>query len=487
MSVYLDEALTAYANSDCYPFHMPGHKRRPFGLCGEGPGPEQLDITEIDGFDNLHSPEGILKEVQQRLAALFGATQSFLLVNGSTAGILAAVCGCLKKGDALLIGRNCHKAVFHAAYLMEAPLFFVYPEETDFGIQGSISPRAVEAALSAHPQVKAVLITSPTYDGIVSDVAGIADVAHRFGVPLIVDAAHGAHFGFSPDFPQKAIALGADVSVESLHKTLPSLTQTAVLHVQGESPFLERIKRYLHIFQSSSPSYVLMAGVDACLRLLQEEQELSEAGEDNRFLRFGRRLAAFYEACSKLQRIRVFCAEDPFLQKKTAGIFGRDASKILISARNLGLTGRQLYDILKDRDHLQPEMAAGHYVTLLCSIMDTDEGFARLLSALQALEEEEEEESEAPALKQMPRLSAKKRMELFEALDAPRRWQPLEEAVGCVAVSFVSLYPPGIPVLVPGEEITTEAAALLLKSLAQGLTVEGLADGAICVWDENVV
>lgn len=281
MKKYLDEALIEYGSSDIYPFHMPGHKRQRLGeFC-----PEEIDITEIDGFDNLHHAGGILKEGQERLASLFGSDESFYLINGSTTGILAAICGCMKKGGRILVGRNCHKSVYHAACLMEARAAYLYPEPTDFGIQGSILPEEAERKLSEYPDVQAVVITSPTYDGVVSDIEAIAKIVHAHGIPLIVDAAHGAHFGFSDGFPQKAIALGADLSVESLHKTLPCYTQTAVLHMRKavdgmrmntdgclkeqsdqDSPAAgddihrakgyrfdpERVKWYLEIFQSVS-------------------------------------------------------------------------------------------------------------------------------------------------------------------------------------------------------------------------------------------
>ncbi|MCD8332772.1 MAG: aminotransferase class V-fold PLP-dependent enzyme, partial [Clostridiales bacterium] len=180
---YLDEALTEYGRSDYYPFHMPGHKRQRLGDFL----PEEIDITEIEGFDNLHHAEGILREGQERLARLFGADESFYLVNGSTAGILAAVCGCIRKGDRILIGRNCHKAVYHAAYLMEAKAEYLYPKPTDFGIQGSIAPGQVEKMLAERKEVRAVVITSPTYDGVVSDIRAIAEIVDWDGIPLIVD------------------------------------------------------------------------------------------------------------------------------------------------------------------------------------------------------------------------------------------------------------------------------------------------------------
>mgnify|MGYP000120800850 FL=1 len=189
---YLDEKLLAYSQTDAYPFHMPGHKRQSMGnWTGEA-----IDITEITGFDNLHHAEGILQEAQCRAAETFGADETFFLINGSTAGLLSAICGTVRRGGRLLMARNCHKAVYHAVYLMELKTAYLYPEQTDFGIQGSISPEQVRDMLEQYPDTEAVLLTSPTYDGVVSDIAAIAALAHEKGVPLIVDEAHGAHFGF---------------------------------------------------------------------------------------------------------------------------------------------------------------------------------------------------------------------------------------------------------------------------------------------------
>ncbi len=402
----MDEALIEYSKSDIYPFHMPGHKRQ--RLLGVPP--EEIDITEIEGFDDLHHAEGILREGQIRLARLFGADESCYLVNGSTAGNLAAVCGCMEKGGQLLLARNCHISVYHAAELMEARVSWLEPEwieapaqegctpkDTGFAIPGSVSPTQVEEALCQFPDTQAVVITSPTYDGVVSDIRAIADIAHARGIPLIVDAAHGAHFGFSDGFPQKAIALGADLSVESLHKTLPAYTQSAVLHLMrtktGKKPDSqnnpegtayrfdpERVRHYLDIFQSTSPSYVLMAGIDRCVRMAGEDAVRYRdpaAREDSLFGQFEERLACFYRGCEELSAVRVWPGKGD-----TAGIYARDPSRILISAAAVGLSGQQLYDLLLEKYHLQMERAAERYVLALTTIMDTDEGFARLSRAL---------------------------------------------------------------------------------------------------------
>ena len=266
----LYDKLTEYKKSDYYPYHMPGHKRnmngRPFQEYYE------LDITEIDGFDNLHQAEGILREVEKRANQMYGADDTFLLVNGSTCGILSAISATAETGGKILIARNCHKSVYHGAYLRNLEVQYIYPKVSEqFGIALGTNPEDVEEKLKADNDISAVIITSPTYEGVVSDIEKIAKIVHKYHVPLIVDEAHGAHLGFSKDFPQNAVANGADIVIHSLHKTLPSPTQTALLHVSGKLIDREKLKRFLGIYQSSSPSYPLMAGMELCLDILEEE------------------------------------------------------------------------------------------------------------------------------------------------------------------------------------------------------------------------
>ena len=223
----LEQKLNELEQSDIYPFHMPGHKRAflPFA------NPYAIDITEIEGFDNLHHATGILQEAQQKAADLYGAKKTYYLVNGSTCGLLAAISAAVPRGEKILMARNCHKAVYHAMYLRQLVPVYLYPEDTAYGIQGQVTPQMVRKQLKQTPDIRAVVITSPTYDGVVSDIKNIADTVHAYGIPLIVDEAHGAHFGFSQEFPENATRLGADAVIMSVHKTLPAFTQTALLHL----------------------------------------------------------------------------------------------------------------------------------------------------------------------------------------------------------------------------------------------------------------
>ena len=264
------EKLSAYSQSDYYGFHMPGHKRH---LVEEMPDlPYHLDITEIEGFDDLHHAQDLLLEAQERAADLYGAEETHYLINGSTAGILSAIAGVTRKGDTILVARNCHKSVYHAIYMNELNPVYLYPGfDSDLQLNTTISAEDVRRALEEHPTICAVVIVSPTYDGVVSDVEAVAEAAHERGIPLIVDEAHGAHFGFHPYFPENANAKGVDIVIHSLHKTLPAPTQTALIHLNGSLVDRTRVKNYLHMLQTSSPSYLLMAGIDGCVELLREK------------------------------------------------------------------------------------------------------------------------------------------------------------------------------------------------------------------------
>ena len=283
------EQLQAHHQAGYLSLHMPGHKEN----AALAPYLAQLgaewDITELPGFDDLHAPEGILAKMMDRAAALWGSRKSCLLVNGSTGGLLAAMRGTTRRGDKILVARHCHKAIYHAMELCGLdPVFLTPATEPTFGLAGSISPEQVAEALAQHPDVKLIVYPSPTYDGILSDTAGICAIAHEKGIPVLVDEAHGAHLGLHPAFPPSAMGQGADLAVASLHKMLPSLTQTAVLHATGARLSLPQVVRQAGIFQSSSPSYLLMASMDGCIRLLEEEGEALFAAWKARLDKFDR-------------------------------------------------------------------------------------------------------------------------------------------------------------------------------------------------------
>ena len=492
------ERLTEYAGSDAYPFHMPGHKRReiPDGIPGGFPDPYGIDITEIDGFDNLHHAEGILKDAMDEAAAIYGTDRSWYLVNGSTCGILSAVFATTENGGKILTARNCHKAVYHAICLNRLEAEYLYPEEiTEFGINGGIRAEDVRKALEKDAmhcagnsgdvrgkitKIQAVLITSPTYEGVVSDIRAIADAAHEYGIPLIVDEAHGAHLEYADQchsFPKSALEYGADIVIQSLHKTLPCFTQTAILHVKGKLVDQDRISRYLSMFQTSSPSYLFMAGMERCIRYMDGDGR-------NEMIRYEKRLERFMERMEGLQVLEVLDRE---ICGKYRTVAGWDPSKIVVSTmRAEDFHGEELAETLRRKYHLEMEMTAPEYVIAMTSLMDTEEGFERLGTALLEIDgalrrrtesgRKEKAASETPEGLESKVSHPVRRMLICEAMDADTERTAFQDTVGKVSAEFVYLYPPGIPIIAPGEVFTDAIVEKIMAYKAAGLLVQGPAD-----------
>ena len=459
MEQSLYQKLYHYHEEDIYPFHMPGHKRNPVFKAGFFPVEE--DITEITGFDDLHHAEDLIKSAEEYAAALFGSREVFFSINGSTAAILAAVSAAVKKGGKIVAARNCHKSFYHALYLREIDPVCVFPEVLDeSGICGSICPAAVEKALEENPDAEAVFLTSPTYDGVVSDIRSIAETAHRHSVPLIVDEAHGAHFIFSDYFPESSIQCGADLVIHSIHKTLPSLTQTALLHLCSERVSRSRIARYMSIYQTSSPSYPLMAGMDYCFHFLAEEKE-------KWFGMYTARLNSLRNSLKSNQHVRLL-----FPDGAGRSVYDYDRSKILLSAE--GMNGKELLRIFHEDYRLEMEMAASTYVVALTSVCDTEEGFGRLDAAVRDMDSREFSSSFASSPDFI--LHPKKRMGLSEAMDADAETVLLEESVGRISAEFMYLYPPGIPLIVPGEQISLQFVQNMRRYIQEGMDIAGLKD-----------
>lgn len=456
----LNKKLIEYSNSDIYRFHMPGHK-------GNNEKEHyQKDITEIDGFDNLHHPEGLLKKSMIQASQFYGSRSTWYLVNGSTCGILAAIAGVARIGDKIAIARNSHKAVYNAVYLNKLKVSYIYPENIEeYNINGGITPESVEHLLKEETDIKAVYITSPTYEGIVSDVEGIAEVAHKYGIPLIVDEAHGAHFGISEKFPKSALECGADVVIQSLHKTMNSMTQTALIHTGKNSLVYDReISKYLGMYQSSSPSYILMESIDLCIK------EMISDGKQ-KILEYNDKLHEFYEDLNELKKIKIL--NDSIVNKQ--GVFARDIGKIVISVKGTDRNGSWLYDVLRTHYKLQPEMASGDYVICMTSYMDTKEGFIRLKNAIIEIDKEL-----TLSEKRVDIISPKSSIvceDIYEAMDRNRQIRiGLSESNGRISGEFIYAYPPGIPIVVPGERITQEILLIIERQIKAGLSIQGLED-----------
>ena len=460
------ERLRAHRDAGMLSLHMPGHKENTGLAPYLGELAAGLDITELPGFDDLHAPEGILKLGMEKAAALWGSGRSLFQVNGSSGGLLAAIRGSTRRGDRVLVARNCHKSIYHGLELCGLePVFLLPPVEETFGLAGSVPPAQVRLALEEHPDVKLVIYPSPTYDGIVSDTAGICAAAHEKGIPVLVDEAHGAHLGFSPAFPRSAMEQGADLAVASLHKMLPSLTQTALLHIGGSLVSREEVERQAGIFQSSSPSYLLMASMDSCVRLLEERGE-------ELFSAWSRRLEAFDRAAAGLKYLRLM-GHGKEAGAAYPGVFALDPAKIVISARNSALTGVELKERLRRNYGIELEMALDTYAVAMTGLGTGDDMPERLAQALLELDEaygqaEGSVEEAEPVTALPPRL-----MGLEEAARAGSEPIPLADGTGRVSGEYIWAYPPGIPLITPGEQITGELVDTVERLHRAGVKLVG--------------
>ncbi len=463
----LYQALSDYAASDFYPYHMPGHKRNPAG--GEMADYHRIDVTEIDGFDNLHQAEGILKEAQLRANRLYGADETFFMVNGGSGGAMAAVMAATDPMDEILIARNCHKSIYHAVILQGLIARYYYPKMiSEYDICDGVSADGIGALLDTYPEVKAVVVTSPTYEGVLSDIPGIAAVVHERGKILIVDEAHGSHFGLSSHMPQGAIAGGADLVIHSLHKTLPAMTQTALLHVNGDRVDREKLKGYLCMLQTSSPSYVLMASMDFCMKFLEEQGQ-------ERFAAMRGHYESFCEKTESLRHIRI--GKMTKVSQKRHALKGWDLGKLVISVKGTNMSGKELDDILRDTYHLEMEMASETYVLAIMTLMDEAGGWQRLADALCEIDgriEESTEDEGAASVKKEVGSPLKSRMPLARAFHGEWERIPLGEAAGRAAAGFINLYPPGSPIVAPGEILDESVIERIEECRRAGLNIQGV-------------
>lgn len=492
MSVLYDR-LREYCSNNNYAFHMPGHKRNiMFDFCN----PVEIDITEIDGFDDLHHAEGVLKECMDYAARSYSADKTYFLVNGSTGGLLSAISAVTNYNNKIIVARNCHKSVYNAVEIRGLEPVYIYPEYiSECGISGGISPEQVERVLSRNHDAKAVVIVSPTYDGVCSDVERIAEIVHSSNCVLIVDEAHGAHFKYNDYFPKPALELGADIVIQSLHKTLPSFTQTALLHVKCERVDISKVEKYLFMYQSSSPSYVFMAGMDKCIRWMEEEG-----------------ISCMSEYCAALDNLRHRLKELTNLVLVSENIVDKyavndlDRGKIIIYVKNFN-GGRILYDVLRLKYNIQPEMSTECCVTLMTSVGDSKEALEYLGDAL--LEIDKYSESIDKLMELLDSLDNKESYDVREALsqkssitkscpviendivyipgravEMSTEMITLENCIGRICGNYIYIYPPGIPLLVPGERISQGNIDIIREYLNAGLRVHGIEDMMIKVITE---
>ena len=415
-------------------------------------------LIEYEKSDGVPYAEGKMKDAQKFAATVCQADETHFLVNGSCGGILSAVFSATKQGGELLMARNCQSSVYHAAEMRELKTHYLYPEVLSEGILGEITVEMVEEAFEKYPDAKTLIFTSPTCDGVVSDVKTIVKAAHTRGVTVIVDESHGAHFLKESGFPKSAIRCGADVVVQSTHKTLPALAQTALLHVNQDYKYKEKIRKYLTMFQTSKPSHVLMSSIDFAMHWYMEEGRETY----KKYLADLKKLRTALKA--KLNHLEILEPEN---------VFDYDISKLLISTRKGNISGEELHKKLLKKYHIQAEMVSANDVLFMTSVTDKEEYFRRLLDALLEIDETLEE-NPMPGKAEEEMSKPKSLMRICEAIEAKKKALPLMESMGETCGVYVYIYPPGIPLLTPGEKISERCVRSLLFYLEEGLKVHGL-------------
>lgn len=423
---------------------MPGHKRNPtsapYGI------PYSSDITEIDGFDNLHSPEGVIRDIERKAASLWRSDDAFISVNGATALIQSAILSCTKRGDKILLASNCHISVWHAVELGGLKPVIAEPASDDkYPFVLRTEPQAIQAALAKEPDIRAVVITSPTYEGIISDTDAISKITSEAGVMLIVDEAHGAHLGVKDHelFPASA---SGDIVIKSVHKTMNAPTQTAVMLIRSSRTDKRLIRHYLSINESTSPSYLLMAGL---------EHALNTADTDMLY----KNVSAGRESLKNLAHLKLFSCD------------GYDISKFVILTEGY-ISGFDLADLLRKEFMIEVEASFPTYIIAMTGTGDTAASIKRFTDAILAIDSSLGEKLLKTGTTNIRPPVRKAKLSIEKAVKSPVKAVPLSEASSAISSEYLFAYPPGIPLLIPGQEITDEMIRMIEELTDAGASLK---------------
>ena len=477
------DVLLDYVDSGVIPFHTPGHMQgrgmdralRDF----LGDNVLAIDLTQIRGLDDLLQPEEAIEEAQALAADAYGSDHSFFLINGSTSGNQIMMMATLNPGEKIALPRNAHKSAMGGLIMSGVEPVWMKPE-VDVGLHmdHTVTPQTVRATLEAHPDVRAVYIVSPTYYGVAADIEGIAAVAHERDLPLLVDEAWGPHFHFHPALPLDALEAGADLCINSTHKMLGSLSQTAMLHQKGERIRLDRLKSVVKLFLSTSPNLVLVASLDVARKQMATEgaallSHTIELASDTR-----RRLNAI---------AGIYCFGEEQVGKP--GVFALDPTKITITVKALGYTGYEAEEILRRRYNVQCELADLFNCLALFTIGTTQDSADRLVYGVKELSREDRpidvfspsgvlERRLQTGTYNLPAIPPM-RMKPREAFLADTELVRFKGSAGRICAEVITPYPPGIPVISPGEEITPEIVDYLELEKKAGVRMQGPYDSEL--------
>ncbi|MGF1570790.1 MAG: aminotransferase class I/II-fold pyridoxal phosphate-dependent enzyme [Nodosilinea sp.] len=479
-------ALQASGQRHQAAFYAPGHKRgrgasaRLKALLGEGT--LLADLPELPELDNLFAPEGIILAAQELAAAAFGAAQTWFLANGSTCGIEAALLATCGPGDQVMVPRNAHRSVIAGLILAGAMPIYLSPDyDPSLGLALGVSADTIAAALAQHPDTRAVLVVSPTYHGVCSDLKTIANLAHDHGIPLLVDEAHGPHFAFHPALPSPALTQGADLVVQSTHKVLGALTQASMLHVGSDRIDRDRLQAALQLTQSTSPSYLLLASLDAA------RHQMATAGAEL----LDATLALAGEIRSKLGAIPGLRVINPADVLPFASVAALDLTRLTVDVSGLGISGLVADEILHNELGVTVELPELRHLTLIVSIGNTLEDGQRCVAGFTTLRAKtahgksdlsagaHDHASSTNRHQPDPSPFTQPQVSPREAFFAATTTVPADLAIGRLSAETLSAYPPGIPTVVAGERITAAAIAHLSLVKEQGGNVTGCSDSSL--------
>ena len=461
MDAPIYQGIKRYLGTGRTSFHMPGHK----GQSDWKPADFfALDVTELPDTDDLHDPHSYIADSQQQLTRMYNTQQSFYVLGGASCGIHAMLAACLQPGDTVIIDRNCHKSVIHALIWIGAKPVYIYPKYNyQFGFPGGIAAEELQSLLEAHSEAKAVLLTSPNYYGAVSDIAGIAKTVHEHGCILLVDEAHGAHFPFSPLLPDSAVRCGADMVVQSVHKTLGALSGGALLHICSAAVQPEQVQALLGMFQTSSPSYAVLCAL--------EHAVFAAPKLEKQYTALVKQIAAGRTLVNATAKAYWIGEE----LKNSCQIHAFDPTRLVINFSKTGLSGPQIAALLREKYRIEVEMADAHNIVCIATAYNDPADIKKLTKAIVSIVKKIQPSANDSAIAEA--LPANVRITPRDAFYRDGEAIHLEQAPGRIAKHLVCEYPPGTPILVPGEEIQLEHIRTITRLLDSGAVVNGIGEG----------
>ncbi len=466
----LFDALLEYYNNNTIPFHVPGHKKGD-GMLNKfkefvGTNVLSIDVTVFKQVDSLHKPTGAIKAAQELAADAYNADYTFFSIHGTSGAIQAMIMSVVTQGEKIIIPRNVHKSVTAGVILSGATPVYMQPEiHEEVGVALNVTPETVRKTLELHSDAKAVLIVNPTYYGVSTDIKKIADIVHEYNIPLIVDEAHGPHLQFNNRLPISGMNAGADICAQSTHKIVGSMTQSSMLQVRKGFVDVNRVKTVMSLLQTTSPSYILLASLDAArMQLATEGKELLDETIE---------LASY--ARERINKIKGFYCFGAEVLKKSAA-YDFDPTKITITSKELGLSGYEVERILAEKYFIQPEMSDLYNILCVFSFGDTKEKVDSLINALEEISRNQDyEAARSIQIINMPHIPESV-LTPREAFNSKAVSMPLVDSLGQISAEFLMAYPPGIPILCPGEIITKEIVTYVQELKNANLYVQGTED-----------